>query len=327
MTPQDLIAHLDFLRLTQTEAAQLLGVSARTLRRWLEGGEIPGPAEAALRAWRRLAERNLPWRSDSVSIVEDDQDQIARHRAHAIDLSAMLDRVEARGGARLPWEVDLQDAHATLGAMEVSFYRLLNGGFSLGTYTRRDGDPDVRRDWEFIEDAAYCIAQALKKGPAFGPVVLAWYNVPWKQGVQQVMERPFSSNEAAIQHACVAIGSPGFHDAVIREPNRADLLWDKHELRRECDRRRKIVAALQAVADYARKNAALFVRGGPVMGDGSQRQQIETLAGAIEKLAEPTKVGSIKYQDFEAILGQLHKLGFFPENAQVSAVARALLRA
>ncbi len=87
MTSLELTEHLSRLGLNQTEVAQLLGISARTVRRWVEGEEIPGPAEAALRAWRRLSERNLPWRPDSVSIVEDDQEQIFRHRQLALDLS------------------------------------------------------------------------------------------------------------------------------------------------------------------------------------------------------------------------------------------------
>src|SRR5437588_7266986 len=101
------------LDLTQNEAAQLLGVAPRTVRRWLEGEDIPGPAEQALRAWIRLHERNLPWRPDEESIVEDDQDQIARHRAHMINLNAMLSRVEDRGGPRVPWAVDRARQTAT----------------------------------------------------------------------------------------------------------------------------------------------------------------------------------------------------------------------
>ena len=165
MTKSELELHLAFLRLSQTEAAQLLGVSARTVRRWFEGEEVPGPVDAALRAWRRLAERNLAWRPDMVSIIEDDQDQIGRHRAHTMGLADMLTRVEARGGVRLPWAVDLAEQKATLGPAEVGFYRLQSGGFSLSTYRRKDGDPDVERDRALIEDAAFCIARAFGKLP------------------------------------------------------------------------------------------------------------------------------------------------------------------
>ena len=158
MTKRELNDHLETLRLTQTEAAQLLGVSARTVRRWLEGEEVPGPAEAALRAWRRLAERNLPWKPDSVSIVEDDQDQIARHRLHTIGLSELLARVESRGGARIPWNVSIPEGKAFLGPVEVAFHKLQSEGFSVSSYRRKDIDPDVHRDWPLIEDAIFCIA-------------------------------------------------------------------------------------------------------------------------------------------------------------------------
>src|SRR5580700_7118768 len=100
MTAPELNKHLAALQVTPAEAAQLLGVSPRTVRRWLEGEDVPGPAEAALRAWRTLADRHLPWKPDSVSIFEDDQDQIARYRRHTEELGAVLKRVEARGGAR-----------------------------------------------------------------------------------------------------------------------------------------------------------------------------------------------------------------------------------
>ncbi len=56
--------------------------------------------------------------------------------------------------------------------MEISYYKLASGSFSLANYRRKDGQPDVERDWEAIEDAAACIAQAMKKDPHYGPVVL-----------------------------------------------------------------------------------------------------------------------------------------------------------
>ena len=163
MTSAELSEHLSSLSLNQIQAAQLLGISARTVRRWAEGEEIPGPAEAALRAWRRLAERNLPWKPDSVSIVQDDQDQIARHRQHTMDLDGLLRRVEGRGGPSIPWVVDVPGSKATLGSLEVSFYKLLSGGFSLSTYHRSDAPADLQRDWPLIEDAAFCIAKEFEK--------------------------------------------------------------------------------------------------------------------------------------------------------------------
>ena len=157
--------HLQALGLTQAEAAQLLGVSPRTVTRWCTDGEqVSGPAEAALRAWRRLDARHLAWRPDSVSIVEDDAERVATHRQEAINLDDILRRVEARGGPQLRWAVSLPESEATLGRIHVSFYKLQNGGFSLSVYSRRDGvHPDVQRDWPLVEDAVFCIAQEFEK--------------------------------------------------------------------------------------------------------------------------------------------------------------------
>lgn len=173
MTKDELNDHLSALRLNRAEAAQLLGVSPRTVRRWFEGEEVPGPAQAALRAWRRLAERNLPWKPDTVSIVEDDQDQIARHRLHTIGLGQLLERVDKRGGPRIPWTVSFAEGKATLGPVEVSFYKLQSGGFSVSTYRRKDTDPDVQRDWTLIEDAIYCIAAEFQKLPVRATAIRA----------------------------------------------------------------------------------------------------------------------------------------------------------
>jgi transcriptional regulator with XRE-family HTH domain len=163
MNATELDENLTALKVTPAEAALLLGVSARTLRRWLEGEDVPGPAEAALRAWLTLAHRNLPWKPDSVSIFENDQDQIARHRQHTQEQATLIKRVETRGGSRNPWTVDLEKCTATFGHFEVGFYKLQSGGFSLSTYRRKDVPPDVRRDMTDIEDAAYCIAAAFAK--------------------------------------------------------------------------------------------------------------------------------------------------------------------
>ena len=110
----------------------------------------------------KLHDRGLSWRPDSVSIFRDDQDQIARSRAHAIELDAMLSRVEARGGSNLPWIVDRERHCAVLGPMEVSYYDLANGSFSLSQYRRKDRAPDVQRDQELIEDAAFVSLRKLQ---------------------------------------------------------------------------------------------------------------------------------------------------------------------
>jgi DNA-binding transcriptional MerR regulator len=308
------------LGLSQTEGAQLLGVAPRTLRRWLEGEEIPGPAEQAVRAWIKLHDRKLPWRPDSAAIADDDQDQITGHREHAISLSDIIARVEARGGPQMPWVVDRQRSRATLGPMEVTFYTLANGAPSLANYTRKDKYPDVERDRSLIEDAAYCIAKEFTS-----EVTLVWGDRPWRSGVVSQKQETLPSKEAAIQRACAAMGAADFHDAFIMAGNQP--LLDKNELRRECQRRKDRGAALKAVAEYVLRHSDAFATDGPRMLSPEQRQQqkqrIEIVARKIDDLAIPAERGEVNYGQFETLLGELHRLGFFPETSLVSAVAHS----
>ncbi len=172
MNAKELGEVLAYLNLEPQEAAQLLGVAPRTIRRWLlEGEEIPGPAIVALRAWRALHARNMMWKPGAEELFKDDQEQIARHRVHAVELDAAFERVEKRGGPQSPWVVDLAKSSAISGPFEVSFYRLTNGWFSLANYRRRDIPPDTSRDMPFLEDAAYSIAKAIEKARVAAPAL------------------------------------------------------------------------------------------------------------------------------------------------------------
>jgi hypothetical protein len=57
-----------------------------------------------------------------------------------------------------------------------------------------------------------------------------------------------------------------------------------------------------------------------------KQQRIEGLAHEIDTLAAAAEQGLAGYRQFDVILGNLHKLGFFPETPLVSEVARAFLR-
>ena len=59
--------------------------------------------------------------------------------------------------------------------------------------------------------------------------------------------------------------------------------------------------------------------------NAKQQQRIEAVAAKIRALAEPAEQGTATYDQFEALLGELHKLGFFPETGLVSAVAHAFV--
>jgi hypothetical protein len=82
---------------------------------------------------------------------------------------------------------------------------------------------------------------------------------------------------------------------------------------------------LTAVADYTRRNSDFFVTRGPRLLSADERaerkQQILSLADKISGLAVVVD-SSVRYVQFEVILTDLHKAGFFPENSLVSAVAQ-----
>ncbi len=141
----------------------MLGVTKRTVIRWAEGEDIPGPAQAALRAWRSLNERHLAWKPDSISVLENDVDQIERQRQYSIRFEELLKRVESRGGPTHLWKIDFDHSTAKFGSSEITFYKLANGGFSIGSYWRSDRHPDLTTDMPIVEDAAYCIAKEYAK--------------------------------------------------------------------------------------------------------------------------------------------------------------------
>ena len=62
MPGNELGPYLLRLDLSPAEAAQLLRVTPRTVRRWLDGEDVSGPVEQAVRAWIRLSDRRFPWR-------------------------------------------------------------------------------------------------------------------------------------------------------------------------------------------------------------------------------------------------------------------------
>lgn len=255
MTKLELTEYLAALNLSLSDAAQLLNVSERTVRRWAEGEAIPGPVEAALVAWRSLHERHLPWKPNSISIRENDQDQIQRQTDEDRLLAQLLKEVEAQGGPANPWSVDLVKQRATFGPAEVAFYRLSNGGFSPSTYRRKDRTP-VEADRQEIRDACYCIAQAF---------------------------------------------------SAARQANESIL----------------------DVAAYTRKHAQFFVQEGPSSHSAEDAQKISTricgVADELEVLAISALDGRALYSQFEVLLDGLHRLGFFPDIALVSAVARSML--
>ncbi len=88
--------------------------------------------------------------------------------------------------------------------------------------------------------------------------------------------------------------------------------------------------ALRAVAAFTRAHSTIsawHTAAMPSSEEMAARQSaIEALANQISNLAQLSETAPVTYRDFEAILGQLHELGFHPANDLVSAVAFALDR-
>ena len=115
MTTTELEQYLLRLDLTAADAARFLGVTPRTMQRWLDGEEIPGPAEQALRAWIKLHDLGIPWKPDSRSIDDNDEKQISAHLRHAVDLAALSRRARKNRSKLLQaaqWRVFISQLHA-----------------------------------------------------------------------------------------------------------------------------------------------------------------------------------------------------------------------
>ncbi|MBW8077621.1 MAG: hypothetical protein GJU76_06025 [Gallionella sp.] len=192
--------------------------------------------------------------------------------------------------------------------------------------------PDLARDNELLEDAAYYIYLSRRKDPDFGPVTLHWNNIPPRNGARPAVAdtRTFSSNEAALKQACKLMGSRGFHEPFIAT-KAGELIFDKLDLRQECETRAKAPNALEAVAQSIRKNKALFSTRGPTMLTPIERANherlIESLADRLDALADKARQGRADYRQFDDVLRELHAANFFPDRDLVSTAARALVYA
>jgi hypothetical protein len=90
-------------------------------------------------------------------------------------------------------------------------------------------------------------------------------------------------------------------------------------------------SALRDLAQYVKNTSAISasVANGPKLRDPEdkayRKNQIESLATELEKLADAVPLGSVTYNDVEAVLSKLQKFDAQPDNLLVSNVARAFV--
>jgi hypothetical protein len=105
-------------------------------------------------------------------------------------------------------------------------------------------------------------------------------------------------------------------------------VMDLRQLRQDVVCRVRVVA-LRTLADDVKRTSHFFARSGRnmLLPDETvvHQREIEALADEITALAIDAEQGEGSYQQFEAILTQLHGLGKFPDNADVSMVANAFV--
>jgi hypothetical protein len=83
----------------------------------------------------------------------------------------------------------------------------------------------------------------------------------------------------------------------------------------------KFAAAAARVADYLKRHADCFVEDGPTRMVGEQRSNhVHKIESCAERM-----IFTRTYQEFETVLAEVHRLGAYPRNEDVSAVAFASL--
>jgi DNA-binding XRE family transcriptional regulator len=193
-----------------------------------------------------------------------------------------------------------------------------------------------------IDDICAIWGDRLRKEMAeLGPVTLCYSDGPmWvsaygsNRRVAQLKLEPYPTNAAALARVRMLWGSEDFHGPFITEkPVRSEgssvFLWNQVELARVVDGNDKgaptVRNTIARLANYILENSSAYVRGDPTL-DKVQDQEAEIRAVGEEllQLATESEERLVPYQEFEVLLGRLHRLGSYPTNRQVGDVAHAI---
>ena len=110
------------------------------------------------------------------------------------------------------------------------------------------------------------------------------------------------------------------------------MLWNQVELSRVIDGSDKgaptVRNTILKVATYVADNSTAFARGPKSVSAAETEERTRRIAEIgkeLERLANESENRQIDYSEFEALLGKLHRLAFYPTNKQVHDVSNAIM--
>ncbi len=201
------------------------------------------------------------------------------------------------------------------------------------------------QNWEYgpsalpgtLGDACTVWENRLKKEVAeIGPVTLCYADGPMfidpygpRGRAAMLQQEPYPTNAAALARVRILWRKPGFCSPFIME-KAGTILWNQVELMRVVDGSDKgaptVRNTIAKVAAYVAENSHIFARGRKPLAPAeveARTSAIRAIGKGLVQLSEESEERTVEYSEFEALLDQLHKLGFFPTQRQVSDLAHA----
>lgn len=190
-----------------------------------------------------------------------------------------------------------------------------------------------------LDGACEVWSDRLRKEMAdLGPVTLIYADAPMfvppygpRGRMAMLQQEPYATNAAALARVQVLWGRPDFHGPFVIEKDHRPL-WNQVELMRVVDGSDRgaptVRNTLAKVAAYTIAHADKTARDGRRSFTAEEAEKhkakVEAIGGQIEGLAREATRRFVEYQEFERLLEQLHKLGFYPLEHLVGGVAHAI---
>lgn len=220
-------------------------------------------------------------------------------------------------------------------------------GLTQGDIAKQFGvSRNTVQNWEYgpsplpgtLADACKVWGDRLRKEIAeIGPVTLCYTDAPMfiepygRRGkLATLQQEAYPTNAAALARVKMLWDQPNVHGTFIMEKTGTSL-WNQVELMRVVDGTDKSAPTVRntvtKIAAYVAENSHIFARGRKALEPAEVEERtraIRAIGDELEQLAAESEKRVVQYSEFEALLGRLHKLGFFPTNRQVGDVAHAI---